>query len=155
MGIVRTRIGLFQYLLFGEKLKLHHFCILLKVCNITALWWWYFTDDENFSRLHCQMSKLIDILEIASYLCNACVQDILISMGNIYLKILFSALPQIVFYYTWPPPQRILFITHRRVCPLSIYHSAATLKICHILLIFGTIFGHSLPHFKNKFQSGQ
>ena len=41
-----------------EKLKLHHFCILLKVCNITALWWWYFTDDENFSRLHCQMSKL-------------------------------------------------------------------------------------------------
>ena len=94
MGIVQTRIGLFQYLLFGEKLKLHHFCIFLKVCNITALWWWYFTDDENFSRLNCQMSKLIDILEIASYLCNACVQDILISMGNIYLKILFSALPQ-------------------------------------------------------------
>ena len=94
MGIVRTRIGLFQYLLFGEKLKLHHFCILLKVCNITALWWWYFTDDENFSRLNCQMSKLIDILEIASYLCNACVQDILISMGNIYLKILLSVLPQ-------------------------------------------------------------
>ena len=73
-------------------------------------------------------------------------------MGNIYLKILFSALPQIVFYYTWPPPQRILLITHRSVCPLSIHRHAddATLKICHILHYFWTC---TLVAFHNFFRS--
>ena len=154
MGIVRTRIGLFQYLLFGEKLKLHHFCILLKVCNITALWWWYFTDDENFSRLHCQMSKL------NRYPGNSIVSVQCLCSGHTHIngKYLFEN----IVLCTATKLYSITRGRHHSASSSSatgvsghFTFTAATLKICHILLIFGTIFGHSLSHFKNKFQSGQ
>ena len=132
-------------LIVWEKLKLHHFCILLKVCNILK----HFDDDT-----------LLVLSKLNRYPGNSIVSVQCLFSGHTHIngKYLFEN----IVLCTATKLYSITRGRHHSASSSSatgvsghFTFTAATLKICHILLIFGTIFGHSLSHFKNKFQSGQ